>query len=64
MGEFGIFGSFGQGEPCAEEDEKGWYDPKQKMVLEIDMGIYACYWPTRTYIAQFEFTDPILHQFQ
>ena len=39
LGEFGIFGSFGQGEPCAEEDEKGWYEPKKKMVMEIYMGI-------------------------
>ena len=26
----GIFGNFGQEKPCAEEDAKGWYEPKQK----------------------------------
>ena len=63
MGEFGIFGNFGQGEPYVEEDAKGWYEQK-KMVLEIDMGRYSYYRPTGTDRAQFEFTDPILHQFQ
>ena len=32
----GIFGSFGQEKPCAEEDPKRLYKPK-KMVLDMDM---------------------------
>ena len=26
----GISGNFGEEKPCAEEDAKGWYDPKKK----------------------------------
>ena len=31
----GISGYFGQEKPYAEEDEKGWYDPKQKWLWRL-----------------------------
>ena len=35
MGEFGIFGNFGQGEPYAEEDAKRWYEPNKKWLWRL-----------------------------